>query len=64
MTRSRVLVGGYGAGSIGFRAIRALSGNTLYGAEFGSNMHKANNTRINVHIQVYSCKMVHNETGS
>jgi hypothetical protein len=36
----------------------------LYGAEFGSNMHKTNNIRINVHTQVYSCNMVQNETGS
>jgi DeoR/GlpR family transcriptional regulator of sugar metabolism len=30
---------------------------TLYGATFGSIMHKSDNTRIYVHNQVYSCKI-------
>src|SRR5258708_32552837 len=36
---------------------RTLLGKTLYGATFGSIMHKSDNTRIYVHNQVYSCKM-------
>src|SRR5256884_630095 len=36
---------------------RTLLQKTLYGATFGSIMHKSDNTRIYVHIQVYSCKM-------
>jgi hypothetical protein len=43
---------------------RPLSRKALYGAEFGSNMHISNNTRTLVHIQVYSCNMVQNETGN
>src|SRR3981081_4774825 len=36
---------------------RTLLRKTLYGATFGSMMHKSDNTRIYVHNQVYSCKM-------
>ena len=37
---------------------RTLLRNTLYGATFGSIMHKSDNTRIYVHIQVDSCKLI------
>src|SRR6204780_224455 len=36
---------------------RTLLRKTLYGAMFGSIMHKSDNTRIYVHNQVCSCKM-------
>jgi DeoR/GlpR family transcriptional regulator of sugar metabolism len=36
---------------------RTLLRKTLYGATFGSIMHKSDNTRIYVHTQGYSCKM-------
>ena len=36
---------------------RTLLRKTLCGTTFGSIMHKSDNTRIYVHIQVYSCKM-------
>src|ERR1700687_2442985 len=36
---------------------RTLLRKTLYGATFGSIMHKSDNTRIYVHTQVDSCKM-------
>src|ERR1700719_582315 len=36
---------------------RTLLRKTLYGATFGSIMHKSDNTRIYVHNQVYSCTM-------
>jgi DeoR/GlpR family transcriptional regulator of sugar metabolism len=36
---------------------RTLLRKTLYGAAFGSIMHKSDNTRIYVHNKVYSCKM-------
>src|ERR1700719_1696400 len=36
---------------------RTLLRKTLYGATFGSIMHKSYNTRIYVHNQVYSCTM-------
>src|SRR5258708_21552582 len=34
---------------------RTLLRKTLYGATFGSTMHKSDNTRIYVHNQVYPC---------
>ena len=36
---------------------RTLLRKALNGARFGSIMHKSNNTRIYVHIQLYSCNM-------
>jgi DeoR/GlpR family transcriptional regulator of sugar metabolism len=36
---------------------RTLLRKTLYGARFGSTMHESDNTRIDVHNQVYSCTL-------